>query len=250
MAAETSIIGPEVGLTGERPPEAVNDACHRIESVKRSPALRHQRARIRDRRSEHPELHGERDDGRHVAIQRVERGSPQPNRKGREHREDDQHRQQQHRRRRPDPERQSEHNHHDESNAEIDERGAHRRQREHQPGKVDLGNDVLVAHHDIGAAAERAGKISPGNQRGEIEDRIRQPLGRQLSQPAEENCEDAHGHERLDNDPEDADDGLLVTYLDVAPDEEIKEFAIGPEFAQVEIKQAARRLNPHAHEAC
>src|SRR5262249_1027552 len=98
-------------------------------------------------------------------------------------------------------------------------------------------------------AAECVGKIGPRNQGGEIEDRIRQPLGGQLSQPAEENCEDPHGHERLNNYPEDADKGLLVAHLYITPDEEIKEVTMGPEFAQVEVKQAPRRLNAHAHDA-
>jgi len=36
---------------------------------------------------------------------------------------------------------------------------------------------------------------------------------------------------------------LFIADFDVAPDEEIKEFAIGPEFGEAEIEKAARRCD-------
>ena len=223
MAAETSMHRPgRLAMTGKRPSEAVNDACHRIEPIKHrqrcgtselgyatgEASIQNCTANgIIDVTSRYSALSAEvhSPTARAVSTARtISTGNNSTVAGGRIPK--------------------------DKVSAIITmspmpkstKRGAHRRQREHQPRKIDLGNDVLVVHHDIGAAAERAGKIGPGNQRGEIEDRIRQPLRGQLSQPAEENCEDAHGHERLNNYPEDADEGLLVAYLDVAPDEEIK----------------------------
>ena len=58
---------------------------------------------------------------------------------------------------------------------------------------------------------------------------------------AEEEGEDGHGQEGLENDPGDADEGLLVANFDVAPDEEKEEFAIVPEFARAELQPAALR---------
>jgi hypothetical protein len=52
-----------------------------------------------------------------------------------------------------------------------------------------------------------------------------------------------HGHKRLQNDPGDAYDGLLVADLDVAPHEEIEEFTICPEFAEAKFEKAALRLD-------
>ena len=45
------------------------------------------------------------------------------------------------------------------------------------------------------------------------------------------------------NNPEDANGGLFVADFDVTPDEKIKEFAIGPDFAEAEFEKAARRLD-------
>jgi len=49
--------------------------------------------------------------------------------------------------------------------------------------------------------------------------RIGEPLGWQLGEPAKEESGDEHGQQRLDDHPCDADGGLLVANLDVAPDE-------------------------------
>jgi len=43
----------------------------------------------------------------------------------------------------------------------------------------------------------------------------------------------------LQDDPEDADGGLFVADLDVAPDEEVKELAVGPDFAETKLEEAA-----------
>src|SRR5215472_2971852 len=66
-----------MAAAGDGPPEAVNDARHRIEAVKPTPAPRDQRRRIRDWRGEHPELHHKGNDVADVAIKRVERRKPQ-----------------------------------------------------------------------------------------------------------------------------------------------------------------------------
>ena len=47
----------------------------------------------------------------------------------------------------------------------------------------------------------------------------------------------------MENDPKDADGGLFVADFDVAPDEEVEEFAVGPDFAEAELEEAAGRLD-------
>src|SRR5258708_36948229 len=61
-----------LAAAGDGPTEAVNDAGHGIEAVEPAPARRHERGRIGDGRSEHPELDEERDDGADVAMKSVE----------------------------------------------------------------------------------------------------------------------------------------------------------------------------------
>ena len=47
----------------------------------------------------------------------------------------------------------------------------------------------------------------------------------------------------MNNHPEDADDGLLVADFDVAPDEKVEEFTVGPDFAEAKLEEATGRLD-------
>jgi hypothetical protein len=98
---------------------------------------------------------------------------------------------------------------------------------------------VLVVDGNAGAALERGGEIGPGNERREIENGIREAIRWELGETTEEKSEDAHGHKRLQNDPGDTDDGLLVADFDVVPNEEIEEVAVLPDFVEVHLDPAA-----------
>ena len=52
---------------------------------------------------------------------------------------------------------------------------------------------------------------------------------------------DEHVEHGLQNDPENADGGLFVADFDVAPYEEIKQLAVGPDFAKAQLEEAAGR---------
>src|SRR5271168_3821153 len=60
----------------QRPAKTVNHPRHGVQPVQPPPPLRHQRARIRHRRSKHPELHEKRHHVTHIAIKRVQRRHP------------------------------------------------------------------------------------------------------------------------------------------------------------------------------
>src|SRR5882724_8337860 len=79
-----------VAAAGDGPAKTVNDAGHGIEAVEPAPARGNQRGRVGDRRSEHPELHEERNDVAHVAVERVKRGKPQADAESGEEREEEQ----------------------------------------------------------------------------------------------------------------------------------------------------------------
>src|SRR5258708_3130748 len=65
----------------------------------------------------------------------------------------------------------------------------------------------------------------------------------EVGEAAEGKREGEHGEERVEDDPEDADSGLFVTYFHVAPDEKIEKFAILPDFGEAEFEPALRRLD-------
>src|SRR5262249_9664981 len=58
-----------------------------------------------------------------------------------------------------------------------------------------------------------------------------------------EKSEDEHGEKGLQDDPSDADDGLLIADFNVAPHEEVQEFAVAPELAEAKLEGVAWRLD-------
>src|SRR6267154_337603 len=232
-----------LAAAGDGPAETVNDTGHGVEAVKPAPALRHQRACIRHRRSKHPELDEERNDVANVAIEGVERREPQADAESREERESE-------KRRQPESGESGEN-----AVGETENRQDHKADSEvHQAGKsggngkneareINLGDEALVVHHNVGGHLESVGEVGPGDEGGEIKDGSRKALGRELGEAAEKESENQHGEDGLNNHPEDANDGWLVADFDVAPDEKVEQFAIGPDFAEAKFEEAARRFD-------
>src|SRR5882672_10649447 len=232
-----------VAAAGDGPAETVNHASHGVEAVKPAPALGDQRGWIGDGRGEHPELDEEGDDVADVAIERVERGKPEADAESGEEREGQQ---------RGEPERgerganavgESEDGEDHEADGEVHQAGERGGNGENQAREIHFGDEALVFDDDVGGHLEGVGEVGPGNESGEIKNGIGKAVGGQLGETAEEESEDEHVEKRLENDPEDADGGLFVADLDVAPDEEIKEFAVGPDFAEAKLEKAAGRLD-------
>ena len=230
-------------MSGEGPAETVDDACHGIEAVEPAPALRHEGRGIGDGRGEHPELDEEGSDVFNVAIESVERGEPEADA---ESRGDGQY----HEKRKPDSGDGGSHavvdeedDQDGEADGEVNEPGENGGKRKDEAREIDFGDDALIVDDDVGGGQESAGKINPGDESGEIKDGIGKASGRKLGEAAEEKSEDNHAEKRLENHPEDADGGLLVADFYVAPDEEVEEFAVAPEFCEAELEGGARRLD-------
>jgi hypothetical protein len=64
-----------------------------------------------------------------------------------------------------------------------------------------------------------------------------------VNQPAEEDREDEKHHDGLEENPCDAEGGLFVTNLQVSPDEEPQEFAVGPDLSCSKGGEPAPRLD-------
>src|SRR5882724_13286804 len=232
-----------VATAGDSPAETVNDAGHGIEAVEPAPAVGDERRRVGDGRGEHPELDEEGDDVADVAIERVERGKPEADAESGEERESEQ---------RGEPERgerganavgESENGEDHEADGEVHQAGKRRGNGKNEAREIHFGDEALVFDDDVGGHLEGVGEVGPGNERGEIENGIGEAVGGELGETAEEKSEDEHVEKRLENDPEDADGGLFVADLDVAPDEEIEELAVSPDFAEAKLEKAAGRLD-------
>src|SRR6266567_3267536 len=228
---------------GDGPPETINHPRHRIQSIQPPPPLRNQRAWIRHRRREHPELDGERNYVAHISIQRVQRGHPQADAKRRKQSEKQKDWKPEGGKRGEDAVSESENGENDEADGKVHEAGKRRGNRKNKAWEINFGDQPLVVHHHVGGGLEGVGEISPRNERRKIENGIREALRRQLREAAEEKSENQHGKNGLENNPENANGCLLVADFHVAPHEKIKELAVGPHFVETKLEEAPRRLD-------
>src|SRR6267143_6580109 len=210
----------------DRPPETVNDPRHGIEPVQPAPARRNERGRIGDGRSEHPELHEEGNHVFHVAIQRIERGQPQSDAKSGEHGEKQQRGQPERGKRGAHAVDDGKNGEDHEADGKVHQAGKRGGNRKNEARKINFGDESLVVDDHVGGHLEGVGEIGPGNERGEIEDGIREAVGGKFGEAAEKEREYQHVEDGLQDNPQDADGGLLVADLDVAPDEKVKELAV------------------------
>ena len=234
-----------LAVAGDGPAETVNYARHRIQSIEPAPSMRHERAGIGDRRGKHPELNDERDDIAHVAIKSVERGKPEADAQSGEEREEKKTGQPESSKSGENAVSKTENGEDNEADGKVHEARKNGGDGKNEAGEIHLGNEALVFDHHVGSHRESAGEIGPGNKSGKVENGIGQAVRGQLGKAAKEKCENQHGKYRLKDNPKDADGGLLIADLDVAPNEEIKELAVLPDFVEVKLEEAAGRLDAH-----
>src|SRR6266852_978030 len=232
-----------LAAAGDGPAEAVNDAGHGIEAVEPAPARGNERGRIGDGRSEHPELDEERNDVADVAIKSVERGEPQADPESGEDGEREQRGQPKRGKSGANAVGDSENGEDHEADGEVHQAGKRGGNGKNEAREINFGDEALVIDDDVGGHLEGIGEIGPGDESGEVEDGIGEAVVGELGEAAEEESEDEHVEDGLENDPEDADGGLLVADFDVAPDGEVEELAVGPNFAEAKLEKAAGRLN-------
>src|SRR6266404_4606608 len=232
-----------LAAAGDGPAKTVNDAGHRVEAVEPAPARGNQRGRVGDGRSEHPELHEERNDVAHVAVERVERGKPQADAESGEKRDGQQRGEPEGRERGANTVSEREEGKDHEADGEVHEAGERGGNGKNEAREIHFGDEALIFDDHVGGRQEGVGKVGPGNERGEIKNGIRQAVGGKFGEAAEEQSENQHVENGLENDPQDADGGLFVADLDVAPDEKIKEFAVSPDFAEAQLEEAAGRFD-------
>ena len=232
-----------MAAAGDGPAETVNDAGHGVEAVEPAPARGDERRGVGDGGGKHPELDEEGDDVADVAIKSVERGKPEADAKSGEEGKEQKNGEPKRGKRGENAISETENGKDDEADGEVHEAGKSGGDGEDEAREIHFGDEALVFDDDVGGGLERVGKVGPGDERGEVEDGVGQAVGGELGEAAEEKSEDEHVEDGLENDPEDADGGLFVAYLDVAPDEEIEELAISPYFAEANLEEAAGRLN-------
>jgi hypothetical protein len=232
-----------LAAAGDGPAKTVNDAGHGVEAVEPAPLLRDESAGIGDGRGEHPELDEERNDVFDVAVESVESGKPEADAESGEERKGQERGEPKSGKSGADAVSDGENGEDYEADGEVYEAGKGGGNRENEAREIHFGDEALVVNDDVGGHLKGVGEVGPGDESGEIEDRVREAIGGELGEAAEKESEDEHGEDGLENHPEDADGGLFVADFDVAPDEEVEEFAVGPDFAEAKLEEAAGRLD-------
>ncbi len=91
---------------------------------------------------------------------------------------------------------------------------------------------TLVRYEAPTRVCESPGEKIPRKEGRISEDGVGYAVGGNACKLAKKEGEDDHHEDRLDDGPRDAENHLLVTDLDVAPDEEIQEFTMIPQLSQ------------------
>ena len=85
-----------------------------------------------------------------------------------------------------------------------------------------------IVHKAAGGTAESGGKIIPGKESAEAEYGIRNIIRGDFRQASKDNRKDQHGGYRLNDGPGGSEDRLFISYLNVAPCQEVEKFPIFP----------------------
>ena len=115
--------------------------------------------------------------------------------------------------------------------------------RHQETGEIHLCDEVCIANQAVAGFRQRKGEQLPWKQSAVGENRIWHPIRRHLGKPPEDYAEDHHGHKRLKKSPSGAEGRLLVSDLDIAPAEEVKQLAIFPKTSEIQHAQTATGLD-------
>ena len=75
-------------------------------------------------------------------------------------------------------------------------------ERHYEARKVDLAEDVGVVSKHRAGFGEAVGKVVPGGDAGHVEERLREAVGAEACEVAENESKDDGGEERLDKKPQ------------------------------------------------
>jgi len=133
----------------------------------------------------------------------------------------------------------------DELDPEGDEVGGDNRQGDHQAGKVDLAEEVGIGDENGGGSGYTGGEIAPGQHAAEVEKHAGQAIGRDLGDLAEDDGEHEGHHERLDDEPSRAEDGLLVFGDEVPSYQQEPQVAVMKQIPPRQPEPGTVRLDHH-----
>ena len=246
QAAQVHAARAEEGVA-----EGLHDGRHRVGEDDPLPARRDGRDRVDDRRGVHQQRHAKSDEEAQVAVLGRQRGDDDAEAQSQPgHDEDEQRRE-----RGPQPvdphvrAAQREEKDERQEQAELDQEGDQvrdqDRDRHGHAREIYLAEQVGVLHEGLAGLGQAGGEVTPHHRPGHIKEELRQAVGGQAGDVAEDDRERDRGQQRLDEIPQRPKDGLLVGRHEIAPHEKRHQVPVTPQFAQAQVEQAALGLDDH-----
>lgn len=128
-----------------------------------------------------------------------------------------------------------------ELNRKLDQRRYNNRQGGDQAWKIDLAEQIGIVFERCGGLRQAGGKVVPWCRARQIEQYGRQPVRGHPGHATEDKSEGERGEQRLDEEPDGPQDGLLVNRDEVPPDKHPEEVAVAPQIRQVQFKPPGAR---------
>jgi len=219
----------------QTPPEPLYDSSHGIKTIKPLIMFRNKAGRVGNRGSKHPKLDQERNSVTNISIDGVKGTEPETNPQSGQGCKEEEDGKEEKGKSRNDTVEKGHKNQNSERNTKVYKTRQDSAEGKNESGEIDLGDDPLIFDDHIGRVLEGGGKIHPRKESTVIKNGVREPIGWHASKFSENEGEDNHCHKGLEDRPESADDSLFVADFDISPDEKIQEFAIFPEFSQIEV---------------
>ena len=98
--------------------------------------------------------------------------------------------------------------------------------------KIDLAKDVGIHCECFGCLRQTLRKITPAGDATEVEKNLRYTVGRDPGNLPENHGEDDGRHDRLNQEPQGAQNGLLVQRNEVAVDQQQQQIPVAPDFRE------------------
>lgn len=125
-----------------------------------------------------------------------------------------------------------------ELDAELNHGRDHYRQRHDESRKIDFAEYAGVRDEGIGSLRQTSGEVIPECHSGEIKEQGREIISWNSGDAREDDHEHQGGDQRLDEEPQRAENCLLVNRDKITADEHPEQVAVSPDILQMQVKQA------------
>ena len=115
--------------------------------------------------------------------------------------------------------------------------------RHNETREVNFAEQTGIGIEGAGATGQTTREVSPGHHPSHVKEKRWCTVRGKFGDATEYNGENRGGNDGLDEKPERAKDGLLVSRGEVALDQKIGQIAVAPDFLPIDVKKAVLGLD-------